>query len=107
MYPRHCKNCGKALDRWARSNQETCGQNCRKAWSRRKDTIKRTSSKIMSELQTLRLMLKQHPDLADQINADLRWIQGEIADLRRLRPDDDTKAFMEMMYDHSIRRHKV
>jgi hypothetical protein len=94
-----CKMCGQEMGWEKRWHAETCSANCRKAWSRRKDHIKRSKSNIMGELQSLRQMLKKYPDLADAINADLRYMQGEINDLLRLRPDDEQKALMDMLYD--------
>lgn len=55
----------------------------------------------MSDLSQLRMFLKRSADMAPLINPVLESLEAEIRDMRRLRPDDDMKARMDMQYDMS------
>ena len=85
--PKHCKMCGTEIDKWGRA--QTCSDVCRKGWSRRRDYVKRNKDSIMSALQFYRNYLKSYPDLKDELNSDLRYLQNEVRDLLNLRPDEE------------------
>lgn len=102
-YARKCKNCGTDLDRWVRSNKETCSDSCRKAWSRRKDNVKKEWNNALRSLSHLRRMVKEYPDLAEEINGYLRHVQGECRDILLLS-DKEEQARTAMLNDLAIRR---
>lgn len=83
---------------------QTCGANCRKAWSRRHEAVERAFAGALAELGTLRYLAKRYPDLAPQINTAVRRIQDECRDVLRIRPDEDEKARMSMLYDQTRKR---
>jgi hypothetical protein len=71
MYSRQCKNCGEPLGR-KRWDAKFCGQNCRKAWSRRKDQIKREFERAELAICGLLAFEDQYPDLKPLIQEHLK-----------------------------------
>lgn len=94
---RTCKNCGKSLDYWDRSNKGTCSANCRKAWSRRKDTIERDAIQALDAIQRLRQAMKEHPDLRPLVQEKLRRVKVDVADAFFAYPDQETSERLEML----------
>lgn len=81
---RTCKVCGEELGRWVREDKEFCSATCRKRWSRRGDGAKRSLKRIMADLGVIRKTLKEHEDLRDDINDELKRIKAELTDVLRL-----------------------
>lgn len=79
----------------------TCSARCRKQLSRRRDTVDRAVYQIDAALMTLRLALKNYRDLADEINPALARIESDVRDLRKLRPDAEMLALIDLQYDRS------
>lgn len=85
MHERTCKQCGGSLGKyWVRSDKQFCSAACRKAWSRRGDAAKRAYSNIMRDLNTIRVTIKEHEDLRDDLNEKLKRVQAEVTDVLRL-----------------------
>lgn len=84
MNSRKCEQCGKEFSRWDRSDKKFCDAACRKAYSRRGHAAKRALDHIMSDLQTIRLTIKKHPDQQKKINEQLKRLRDEITDILRL-----------------------
>ena len=78
-----CKNCGQSLDYYSRSNRETCSDTCRKAWSRRKDKLKRDGTHLLNAIQTMQQYLNQ-PDLAEMTRAYLFTAEQKLDELQKV-----------------------
>ena len=104
--PKHanCLYCGKELEFWRRYDTKFCGQNCRKAYSRRRDKITRGRDATMSGLGQLRLVIKKHADLRPEAAEMLRYLRQEINDLLLLAGDKDAQQRTAMLNDRQNRR---
>lgn len=100
MIYQKCPNCGADMSN-CDPRARTCSARCRKAMSRRRQTVDRAVYQIDSALLTLRLALKNYPDLAEDINPALARIESDVRDLRKLRPDADMRALIDLQYDRS------
>lgn len=79
-----CLHCGSKLDWHRRQDAKFCDANCRKAYNRRGDKAKKASKNIMSELQIIRLTIKRHPDLRNELNEQLKMLRDELNDILAL-----------------------
>lgn len=101
---RKCKNCGKEFRCYRNSRAESCSAACRKAWSRRKDQIKRSGNNIMTELLHLRNLMQRYPDLQPQTLEQLRFLQTEVRFLLLLGKDAEEQDRFQMVNDIAARR---
>lgn len=99
-----CEVCGESLGHLPRPDKRTCSDKCRQQLRRRGTQIQNSYQNVMSNLGTLRDLLKRQPVTAPTINPLLERLEQEIRDLRRLRPDDDTKARVGMEIDYHSKR---
>ena len=97
-----CKMCGSSLPAGS-GKRQTCGDNCRKAYSRRTEFVQSKFEGVLSGLQDLRRMVKKHSDLAPDINDKLRYLQNEIRDILALR-DPEEQSRRQMLNDRANRR---
>ena len=104
QWTRKCEMCGKEIEWHRRGDTKFCGQNCRKAYSRRKDKVKHGGDAAMSGLQELRLVIKKYADLRPDVIAQLNYLKGEINDLLHLAGDQDTMERVAMLNDMANRR---
>lgn len=66
-----CVMCDKAFGS-KRAHAKTCSDACRKAYSRRKDTIRRAANKMHKSIRMMRDMHQQWPDLQTFIDRQIR-----------------------------------
>jgi beta-galactosidase GanA len=102
-----CKMCGQPFQHWRNSRAETCSSACRKAWSRRRHTLKKTYAAIMISLGTYRNMLKRYPDLQPEILEQLNLLSSEIHFVRLLGKDPEEQARFAMLNDVAQKRDRV
>jgi hypothetical protein len=76
--------CGAKFDWYDRSDKKFCDQNCRKRWSRRKQSIKKEYANVMGALTTLRMIAKEHDDLRPYVMEQLRQLRGALNDVLRM-----------------------
>lgn len=72
-YTMTCEQCG-ATFRAQRSDAKYCSPNCRKAASRRKESIERTGNRIIQDLSSLNRDREKYPDLAGLIDEIKRQV---------------------------------
>lgn len=69
----YCQMCNKEMKLVAkRRHTKTCSDACRKALSRRKDTIRREAKKMLTAIRRIRDMHQEWPDLQEFIDRQIR-----------------------------------
>lgn len=81
-----------------------CSAKCRVKWSRRKKMIQRHKNDALYAVRALMALSKESAEFGDEINQAFRQIEDALRDGRRLRPDDETKGFQELLYGMSLKR---
>lgn len=84
MSGKKCQNCGVDMGWYRRVDKKFCGQNCRKAWSRRAEKVAKERAVIMSSLGQIRAMAKEYPDLRSMMVDDLKYLRQEMTDILRM-----------------------
>ena len=75
---KYCKNCGKQLAKHERPDKECCDDNCRKAYSRRKEKVNKTANEALYRIVNLGRMLAEYPELKEMISQNLITLQRQI-----------------------------
>jgi hypothetical protein len=100
-YERYCSECKKEINRYARSDVETCSATCRKRRERRQDKARRAFPLAMYELGKIRESLKHRERVPDFI-AELQRLKAEINDLLVLAGEPESMARLKMLEDRAI-----
>lgn len=105
---RKCKMCGKEFRCYKSGNAQTCGEACRKRWSRRKGHTIKARDNIMQQLATYRRMLKEYPDLKPDMLEQLRFLKTEVNFLLQLGGgDEEAKQRLGMLNDVAAQRDRA
>lgn len=101
-----CPVCKREFESHKRSGK-FCSTACRVRWARRKKLISRHKNDALYAIRALMALTKDTAEWGDEINQALREIEGLNRDALRLRPDDEEKALMNMLYERSLKRNTV
>lgn len=67
-----CEQCGKAFYA-SRIDAKYCSANCRQRAARRKTSVNRTATNILTDVNFLKSQMEQYPDLAVLVN---HWLSA-------------------------------
>lgn len=99
-YHRQCSECRKELDRYTRSDIETCGSTCRKRRERRQAKAARAFPRAMYELGQIRDGLKRRERVPDYV-AELQRLKQEVNDLLVLAGEPGLAALLQTLGDRA------
>lgn len=74
--PKNCQQCGETM-RHRRIDAKFCSANCRKRWSRRKESMRLEAAAARSHIREL-LTYLQHEDLRSEVESQLRDLMALI-----------------------------